>query len=88
MNEVKNLGSKSLTVKRNFRKLKLTKAREMAKDLHISENYIYQIISMKTDKVPSISLLEFISDRWNIDITYFFEENPVIQKNKKVKTRV
>ncbi len=91
MNEVKNLGSKSLTVKRNFRKLKLIKyknAREMAKDLHISENYIYQIISMKTDKVPSIPLLEFISDRWNMDITYFFEENPVIQKNKKVKTRV
>ena len=48
---------------------------EMAKDLHISENYIYQIISMRTDKVPSISLLEFICEKWNIDITEFFK-NP------------
>ncbi len=83
------LGPTCLNVKKNFRKLKLTKyknVKEMAKDLHISENYIYQIISMKTDKVPSIFLLEFISTKWNIDINYFFTSNKV--EEDKIKTTV
>ena len=85
MSKSKILGIASLNVKRNFRKLKMTKynnVEEMAKDLHISENYIYQIISMKTDKVPSIPLLEFISNKWNIDITYFFKGSKELEEEK------
>ncbi len=90
MSKSKILGIASLNVKRNFRKLKMTKynnVEEMAKDLHISENYIYQIISMKTDKVPSIPLLEFISNKWNIDITYFFKGSKE-KEEEKIKSVV
>jgi len=77
MSRAKILGKSSINVKKNFRILKIKKyknASEMAKDLSISENYIYQIISMKTDKVPSIPLLEFVSEKWNIPITDFFQD--------------
>jgi len=83
MSRAKILGKSSVNVKKNFRILKMQKyknASEMAKDLLISENYIYQIISMKTDKVPSIPLLEFISEKWNIPITDFFQD--VLEENK------
>ncbi len=88
MSRAKTLGKSSINVKKNFRLLKLRKYKNvkvMAKDLSISENYIYQIISMKTDKVPSIPLLEFISQKWNIEITDFFKDVNVEEEEIKLK---
>ena len=88
---IKSLGKYSINVKKNFRifKLKYYKnVQEMAIDLNISENYIYQIISMKTDKVPSIPLLEFICGKWNIDITDFFKTINLAEEEDKLKKLV
>ena len=84
----KQLGQSAINLKKNFRKLKLDKyrnAREMAEDLVISESYLYDIISLKTDKVPSVPLVEYTSEKHKIPFTSFFEDIDIDKYEKKIK---
>lgn len=44
----------------------------MALLIGISESYLGHLLSLKSNKVPSIQLLGLIADKANISITYFF----------------
>jgi len=46
----------------------------MAMQLELSESYVGKLISLKSDKVPSIYLLGQICEKANVTIDYFFEE--------------
>ncbi len=74
----KNLGQHySELAKRNLRRLKEDShwtVPQMAMQLELSESYVGKLISLKSDKVPSIYLLGQICEKANVTIDYFFEE--------------
>ena len=46
----------------------------MALTLGLSEGYLGHLLSLKSNKTPSITILAHICEKTNITITYFFEE--------------
>ena len=64
-------------IKLNLKRLKKEKnwtITKMALTLGLSEGYLGHLLSLKSNKTPSITILAHICEKTNIPITYFFEE--------------
>ena len=64
-------------IKMNLKRLKKEKnwtITKMALTLGLSEGYLGHLLSLKSNKIPSITILAHICEIANIPITYFFEE--------------
>lgn len=63
-------------VKLNMQRLKKEKnwtITKMALLIDISDSYLAHLLSLKSNKVPSIQLLGLIADKAKVPITYFFK---------------